>query len=157
MEKISNRTLISQLYSAAEVQIEETPYDMDSWSEWYAAVQGLNTPEKMVWIIVKMNQTVTNGGFTEFYESSFGVFAPEIIYVLNEIKATASADIVASTLPVVNPSDLLDNDFKDLVFNMKVSEEQRLQLFAQDMRYDQLQDVENLEDLLGGYLQSAIG
>lgn len=111
----------------------------------------------MVWIIVKMNQTVTNGGFTEFYESSFGVFAPEIIYVLNEIKATASADIVASTLPVVNPSDLLDNDFKDLVFNMKVSEEQRLQLFAQDMRYDQLQDVENLEDLLGGYLQSAIG
>jgi len=53
----------------------------------------------MIYVIVKLNQTVTNGYFAEFYETLFGVFAPEIIPVLNEIKATAIVEIVSSSLP----------------------------------------------------------
>ncbi|MEX1191918.1 MAG: DUF4375 domain-containing protein [Brumimicrobium sp.] len=156
MENISNRALISRLYSSAEQRLEDTDFNAANWSEWYAAVQALTDPEKMVYVIVKLNQKVTNGGFAEFYESSFGIFAPEIIHVLNEIKATATADIVASSMLVVNPKGLLDNDYKALVFNFKLYEEQRTQLFTQDIRYDQLQDYENLEDLLGNYLQEMI-
>ena len=103
-----------------------------------------------------MNQRITNGGFAEFYEASFGIFAPEIIYVLNEIKATASAEIISSSLPVVNPNGLLDDAYKALVFNIYLSEAQKMQLQSQDILYDSLQDVENLEDLLGGYLQEMI-
>src|SRR5680860_972541 len=106
MENISNRALISRLYSSAEQRLEDTQFDNENWEEWYKAVQALTDPEKMVYVIVKLNQKVTNGGFAEFYESSFGVFAPEIIHVLKEIKAGATADIVASSMLVVNPKGL---------------------------------------------------
>lgn len=156
MENISNRALISRLYSSADQQLEDANLDVESWSQWYEVVQGLTGPEKMVYIIVKLNQTVTKGGFAEFYETSFGVFAPEIIHVLNEINAIATAEIVSSSLPVVNPTGLLDDAYKGLVFNIKLSGEQKAQLYSQDIRYDQLQDHENLEDLLGGSLQELI-
>lgn len=153
MEKISNRALISRLFSSAEHQLEEAEYDIERWSEWYAVVQKLTGPEKMVYIIVKLNQTVTNGGFLEFYQNSFGVFSPEIIHVLNEIRAVESAEIVSSSLSVVNPTGLLDDEYKESVFKIQLSEKQETELYAHDVRYDQLQDQENLEDLLGNFLQ----
>lgn len=156
MENISNRALISRLYSSADQQVEEADFDTESWSQWYQVVQELTGPEKMVYVIVKLNQTVTNGGFAEFYENSYGVFAPEMIHVLNEIKAVSTAQIIASSLPVVNPTGLLDDAYKELVFNLKLSETQREELYSQDMLYDQLHDQENLEDLLGDYLQQII-
>jgi hypothetical protein len=154
MENISNRALISRLYTSANEQIEEANFDIESWSQWYKVVQDLNGPEKIVYVIVKLNQTVTNGGFSEFYSSSFGVFAPEIIHVLNEIKAVKTAEIVSNSLPIVNPAGLLDDAFKEIVFNIQLTDEQKAQLYNLDVRYDQLQDQENLEDLLGGYLQA---
>jgi hypothetical protein len=156
MENITNRALISRLYSSADQQVEEADFDTESWSQWYQVVQELTGPEKMVYVIVKLNQTVTNGGFAEFYENSYGVFAPEMIHVLNEIKAVSTAQIIASSLPVVNPTGLLDDAYKELVFHLKLSEQQREELYSQDMLYDQLHDQENLEDLLGDYLQQII-
>lgn len=156
MNNISNRALIARLYSSADQQLEDADFDDESWSEWYQVVQGLTGPEKMVYVIVRLNQTVTNGGFAEFYETSFGVFAPEIIHALNEINAVATAKIVSSSLPVVNPAGLLDEAYKEFVFNLQLSEQQRTQLYSQDVRYDQLQGHENLEDLLGEYLQEVI-
>ena len=156
MENVSNRSLISRLYSAADRQLLEAAYDADSWSEWYIEVQKLTGPEKMVYVIVKLNQTVTNGGFAEFYETSHGIFAPEIIHVLNEIKATASANIVASTLSIVNPTGLLDEVYKELVFALQLSDQQKEELQSSDMQYDQLHGHENLENLLGDYLQGIV-
>lgn len=156
MEQISNRALISRLFSSAENRLTEINYDLEDWSQWYNAVQSLTGPEKMVYVIVKMNQTVTNGGFAEFYESSVGIFAPEIVHALTEIKADASAEIVSSSLPVVNPSELLDDDYKAFVFNIKLNEKQKGQLYSQDVLYDQLHGQENLEDLLGDFLQTFI-
>ena len=156
MENISSRALISRLYSSADQQLEDANYATENWSQWYEVVQGLTDPEKMVYVIVKLNQTVTNGGFAEFYETSVGIFAPEVIHVLNEIKALETAEIVSSSLPVVNPAGLLDEAYKEIVFNLKLSEQQRAQLYSHDMRYDQLHDQENLEDLLGTYLQELI-
>lgn len=156
MEKLSNRALISRLYSAADHQLLETNYDTENWAQWYQTVQGLTGPEKMVYLIVKLNQTVTSGGFSNFYDTSFGLFAPEIIHALNEIKATATARIVASSLPIVNPTGLLDEAYKALVFNIQLTEQQRAQLYSQDIQYDQLEGHENLEEILGGYLQEVI-
>jgi hypothetical protein len=156
MENISNRALISRLYSSADQQVENTDFDEQSWSQWYQAMQDLTVPEKMVYVIVKLNQTVTNGGFSEFYESSLGVFSPEIIHALNEIKAVATAEIVSSSLLVVNQAGLLDDAYKESVFNLQLSEQQRVQLYSHDIRYDQLEGHENLEDLLGDYLQEIV-
>jgi len=156
MEKISNRALISRLYSSSEQHLEDTNFDFENWSEWYQVVQGLTGPEKMVYVLVKLNQSVTNGGLEEFYEKSFGVFAPEIIHVLTEIKATASAEIVESSLSVVNPNGLLDDAYKEFIFTVKLSDRQQAALYSLDTQYDQLQDHENLEDLLGEYLQEVI-
>jgi len=156
MEHISNRALISRLYSSANQYLEDSNFDAESWSEWYTVVQKLTGPEKMVYVLVKMNQTVTNGGLAEFYEKSVGIFAPEIIYVLNEIKALDTAEIISGSLSIVNPAGLLDEAYKELVFNIELSEQQKAQLFPLDIRYDNLQDYENLEDLLGNYLQEAI-
>jgi len=156
MEEISNRALISRLYSSSNQHLEDTKFDLENWAEWYQVVQDLTIPEKMVYVIVKLNQAVTNGGFTDFYESSLGIFTPEIIHVLTEIKAVASAEIVTSTLAVVNPKGLLDNEYKTMVFNIQLTEEQQTQLYTQDIGYDGLHDQENLEDLLGNYLQELI-
>ena len=156
MEQLSNRALISRLYSSANQVLEDSDYDSSNWKAWYSTVQGLTDPEKMAYLIVKMNQTVTNGGFAEFFETGFGVFAPEVIYVLNAIKAKASANIVESALPMVNPKGLLDDDYKSFVFNIELSPQQKAALYACDIKYDQLHGVENLEDLLGDYLQSII-
>ena len=157
MEKISNRALISRLYNSAEQQLAEAQCDYKNWKPWYQIVQGMTGPEKMVYVMVKLNQTVTSGGFANFYTHALGIFAPEIIYVLNEIQATASAEIVSQSLSIVNPTGLLDDVYKDYVFNMDLSEKQRTLLYTQDIQYDQLQGIENLEDLLGGYLQLKMG
>ncbi len=156
MKNISNRAIISRLYTSANAQLAVSKFDIENWSQWYEVVQELDGPEKMVYIIVKLNQTVTNGGFVEFYEKSMGIFAPEIIYVLNEIKAVATAEIISSSLPVINPKGLLDDAYKEFVFKIKLSEQQKAALFSQDIRYDQLQDHENLEDLLGDYLREIV-
>ena len=156
MEKISNRALISRLYSSAEERLEAIKFDSQDWNQWYSSVQELTGPEKIVYVIVKLNQKVTNGGFSEFYESSVGIFAPEIIHALNQIKADASANIVSSSLPVVNPLGYLDNEYKSFVFNIQLTQKQKADLYAQDVLYDQLQGQENLEDLLGNYLQGFI-
>ena len=156
MDNISNRALISRLYSSADQQLEDANFDSESWSQWYQIVQGMTDPEKMVYVIVKLNQTVTSGGLSEFYETSFGIFAPEIIHVLNEINAVATAKIVSSSLPIINPTGLLDEAYKEFVFNFQLSEQQRAQLYSLDIRYDQLDGYENLEDLLGEYLQEML-
>ncbi len=153
IENISNRALISRLYSAADQHLADANYNSEIWSDCYNVVQELTVPEKMVYVIVKLNQTVTNGGFTEFYESSYGIYAPEVIYVLNEIKANGTADIVTNTLPIVNPTGLLDDAYKTLVFNLQLSEKQKVELYEHDIQYDRLDGQENLEDLLGDYLQ----
>jgi hypothetical protein len=59
-------------------------------------------------------------------------------------------------LSVVNPTGLLDEAYKAFVFNLQLSEQQREQLHSQDILYDQLQDQDNLEDLLGEYLQELV-
>ena len=156
MEKISNRALISRLYSSAEERLEAIKFDSQDWNQWYSSVQELTGPEKMVYVIVKLNQTVTNGGFSEFYESAVGIFATEIIHALIEINADASANIVSSSLPIVNPLGYLDNEYKNFVFNIQLTQKQKADLYAQDVLYDQLQGQENLEGLLGNYLQSFI-
>jgi hypothetical protein len=156
MEEISNRALIGRLYSSAEQHLEDTEFDFENWSQWYNVVQGLTGPEKMVYVLIKLNQSVTTGGFKQFFEKSFGIFAPEVIHVLNEIKATASAEIVSKSLNVVNPTGLLDDAYKEFVFNVELSERQQVELYSIDVEYDQLQDQENLEDLLGDYLQELI-
>jgi hypothetical protein len=156
MEKISNRALISRLYSAANDQLEAANFDIENWKEWYQVVQKLTDPEKMVYLIVKLNQAVTNGGFEAFYETSFGVFTPEIIHVFNEIYAPETAEIVTNTLTIVNPTGLLDDAYKALVFKIKLSANHRTALYAMDVAYDHLQDQENLEDLLGNYLQEIL-
>lgn len=156
MQKLSNRALISRLYSSSNQQLADADFNLNNWSEWYTVVQGLTGPEKMVYVVVKLNQSVTNGGFTEFYESNLGIFAPEIIHVLNEIKATETADIVSNTLSTINPSGLLDDAYKAFVFNVQLSNQQKALFHAQDIRYDQLDGLENLEDLLGNYLQEII-
>ncbi len=153
MQNISNRSLISQLYASADQKIDDANYDTENWREWYQVVQDLAIPEKMVYVIVKLNQTVTNGGFVEFYESSYGVFAPEITHALNEIKATESAQIVSDSMSIINTSGLLDEEYKGYVFNLKLTGGESSQLYSCDVRYDQLQGIENLEDLLGDYLQ----
>lgn len=156
MENLTNRALISRLYSSANQQIEGAEFDSENWAEWYQIVQGLTGPEKVVYVIVKLNQSVTNGGFVEFYETSYGIFAPEIIHALNEIKATASAEIVSSSMAAVNPTGLLDDDYKEFIFNVQLTENQKQLLYSEDFLYDQLQDHENLEDLLGDYLKEII-
>lgn len=156
MENISNRALISRLYSSTEEQLEDASLSMNNWKEWYETIEQLTVPEKMVYLMVKMNQKVTNGGFVEFYSSSMGIFAPEITHICQEIKANATAEIVCSSLPVVNPIGLLDNEYKAFVFNISLNEQQKAQLLTLDIRYDQLQDIENLENLLGDYLQQII-
>jgi len=156
MENISNRALISRLYSSADEQVELADYDKNNWSQWYQLVQQLTGPEKIVYVMVKLNQNVTSGGFAQFYENSFGIFAPEIIHVLNEINAIATAEILSSSLPVVNPSGLLDDAYKEFIFKIQLSSEQREQLQTQDILYDQLHGQENLEDLLGAYLKEMI-
>ena len=157
MKAISNRALISRLFTSANQQLEDAEYDSENWSEWYKVIQGLTGPEKMVYIIVKLNQSVTNGGFAEFYESSNGIFAPEIVHALNEIKAVLSAEIVSDSLPIANPNGLLDDEYKSYVFKLQLSETQKAQLYALDVRYDQLHGIENLEDLLGNFLQAFVG
>ncbi|RFC55086.1 DMP19 family protein [Brumimicrobium aurantiacum] len=156
MENISNRALISRLFKSAEDHVAMANLDENNWEHSYSTVQELTVPEKMVYIIVKLNQAVTSGGFSNFYESSLGIFAPEIIHVFNEIKANESARIVVDSLDIVNQIGLLDHAFKSFVFNIQLSEHQRMQLYTLDIRYDQLQDAENLEDLLGDYLQELI-
>ena len=156
MENISNRALISRLYSSADEQVELADYDKNNWSQWYQLVQQLTGPEKIVYVMVKLNQNVTSGGFAQFYENSFGIFAPEIIHVLNEINAIATAEILSSSLPVVNPSGLLDDAYKEFIFKIQLSSEQREQLQTQDILYDQLHGQENLENLLGAYLKKMI-
>ena len=65
MENISNRALIGRLYSSANDQLEDARFDIESWKEWSQVVQKLTDPEKLVYVIVKLNQAVTNGGFAE--------------------------------------------------------------------------------------------
>jgi hypothetical protein len=156
MQNISNRALISRLFTSANQNLEAANIDIHNWKVWYEFIQGLTDAEKMVYIIVKLNQSVTNGGFSEFYESSLGIFAPEIAHALQLVKAKDSAQLVNKSMSIINLAGLTDNDYKAFVFNIKLTGNQKMQLHSLDIQYDQLDGIENLEDLLGNYLQALI-
>ena len=156
MENLSNRALISRLYSSAEERLKSTQVDLEHWSAWYDGVQDLTGAEKMVYVIIKLNQNVTSGGFIQYFEESFGIFAPETAHALNTIKASATANIVSDAINTMNPAGLLDEAYKEFVFEITISDEQRSHLYFLDQQYDNLEGKENLEDLLGVYLQDLV-
>jgi hypothetical protein len=156
MGNLSDRALISRLYTSAEERLSSMNVDFEDWQDWYEGVQALTGPEKMAYVIVKLNQNVTSGGFVQYFEESFGIFAPETAHALNTIKAVGTANIVSEALNIMNPSGLLDNDYKKFIFNLTIQENQRSILYALDSKYDSLEGQENLEDLLGAFLQELI-
>lgn len=56
----------------------------------------------------------------------------------------------------MNPEGLLDDAYKAFVFRIRLTDHQKMQLYSSDIRYDQLDGKENLEDLLGDYLQKLV-
>jgi hypothetical protein len=62
----------------------------------------------MAYVILKYKSPCNKLLFYGISRDLIWVFTPKTIHVLNEIKAVVTAEIVSSTLPVINPTRLLN-------------------------------------------------
>jgi len=124
---------------------------------WYSHVTYLPIHLQVVYTIIVFHQQVFNGGLHQYFFNSYGQFAYLTVNNLRLVKAFKAANILEKALNQVNIEQYSISEFREKVFNRKLSpivnfnEELSDFLDVLDDDYDSLD--ENLEQLLVDYLE----
>lgn len=151
-ENITNRELIDKIYDLAGEQLRKEIEDWSNWKEWLDCVNNLDEKKRMVYMIGVLHQQVFNGGFIQYFDNGYGIFAYETLKFLKIINALESAKLFENALSLVNEKNLPENQFQAFIANSIVDDKHGDELDKLDDQYYTLES-EDLEHILGNYLR----
>ncbi|SCY97441.1 DMP19 family protein [Flavobacterium caeni] len=156
-ENLSNSDLIDFVYY--EIACEKMKaIDFSNYAEWKKVVSEMALPIATVYRIGILNQQVMNGGFIQYFDNGYGIFAQETVEDFKRIGAHLSFEILNRCLTLINPKGYEAERFFELVSNQEYESYESLftkELNELDRKYFNLDDDENLEDLLAAYLRQS--
>ncbi len=131
---------------------------INDWSQikiWYDTVFELSEPVRYTYGIVVLNMQVMNGGFQQYYDNDYGIFAEETLIGLKKIGAELTFDLLKSSLEILKKHKEPQNDLFDFIIERKYWEDEEIEkVFDQlDEEYYKLEEKEDLTELLGNYLR----
>ena len=153
---MTNEELIDYVYSGiAGKFLNEKIEDWSKTKNWYNTVFELSEPVRFTYCIGVLNMQVMNGGFEQYYDNDYGIFAEETIKGLKKIGAELTCDLVKSSLDILKKHKNSKTDLFEYITESKYWDNEEIeQVFDRlDDQYYNLEDKEDLTNLLGNYLR----
>lgn len=155
---MTNEELINYVfYDIAGKHLNEKIDDWNQTKKWYNTVCELSEPVRFTYCIGVLNMQVMNGGFEQYYDNDYGIFAEETLIGLKKIGAELTHELLKKSLDILikhnkTQSDLFEFITENKYWNNKEIEKVLDQL---DDQYYNLDDKEDLTELLGNYLRNS--
>ncbi|WP_431124351.1 DMP19 family protein [Flagellimonas flava] len=132
---------------------------MEDWSQtqkWYNTVFELSVPVRYTYCIGILNTQVMNGGFEQYYDNYYGIFAEETLKGLKEIGASLTHQLVLTSTEILKKHMSPGVDlFTFITSNEHWDNKEIVDAFNRlSNEYFDLEDKEDLTELLGTYLQN---
>jgi hypothetical protein len=124
---------------------------------WYSYVLNLPKHLQVTYTVIVFDKQIWNGGFHQYFFNAYGQFAYITVDNLELIGAFKMADFLNKALEKVNKENYDLDYFRELIFYRRLERitdsDEELETFLAELnkRYDSCED--NLEELLGGYLE----
>ena len=156
-EILTNEELIDYVYSdIAGKYLNEKINDWSQTKMWYERVFELSEPVRYTYGIGVLNMQVMNGGFEQYYDNDYGIFAEETLNGLKKIGAELTFRILKSSVEILKKHKEPQTDLFNFITESKYWENEEIEeVFDRlDEQYYKLEEKEDLTELLGNYLRN---
>ncbi|WP_235932478.1 DMP19 family protein [Flagellimonas sediminis] len=156
-ETLTNEELIDYVYyDIAGKYLNEKINDWSQTKMWYDTVFELSEPVRYRYGIGVLNMQVMNGGFEQYFDNDYGIFAEETLNGLKKIGAELTFALLKSAIKILNKHKEPQTDLFEFITQNKYWENEEIEqeLDRLDDEYYKLEEKENLTELLGNYLRS---
>lgn len=155
--KLSHADIIAKNYAEAVKGIESDWFQSAN-PKWYDYIMKLPLRLRVTYLVVIMHNQIFNGGFHQYFANGYGQFARETIDALIEIGAMRKAELLQAALEKVNADDDTDAIFRQRLLKRDIKplfvyDDLFKPLKALNDQYDDIDEEEDIEQLLGNYLQ----
>lgn len=153
---MSDSEIIDYYYGEAVKGITAEMLSIKNIYAWYNHIIDLPEKEKTVYLIVILDDQVSNGGFNQYFFNGYGQFAPETVEALKSINANQTAKLVELAYEAVNTEEYAPLTFREKIMLRQID---LIENDALDDYLDKLDDQyyeypDDLGKLLGIYLRS---
>ncbi|MFY0715404.1 DUF4375 domain-containing protein [Seonamhaeicola sp. NFXS20] len=155
-ETLTNEELIDYVYcDIAGKFLNKRINDWSQTKNWYNTVFELSEPVRFTYCIGVLNMQVMNGGFEQYYDNDYGIFAEETLKGLKKIGAELTYELLKSSLDILKKHKNSQTDLFEFITESKYWNNKEIEqvLDRLDDQYYNLEDKENLTILLGNYLR----
>ena len=157
-ETLTNEELIDYVYyDIAGKFLNEKIEDWSQTKKWYNTVFELSEPVRFTYCIGVLNMQVMNGGFEQYYDNDYGIFAEETLKGLKKIGAEVTYELLKSSLDSLKKHKSTQTDLFEFITGSKYWGNKEIGeiLDRLDDQYYNLEDKEDLTELLGNYLRQS--
>jgi hypothetical protein len=157
-ETLTNEELIDYVYYViAGKYLNEKIDDWSQAKKWYNTVFELSEPIRFTYCIGVLNMQVMNGGFEQYYDNDYGIFAEETLKGLKKIGAELTHELLKTSLDILKKHNKTQSDLFEFITESKYWDNKEIEqvLDRLDDQYYNLEDKEDLTELLGNYLRNS--
>jgi hypothetical protein len=157
-ETLTNEELIDYVYyDIAGKYLNEKIDDWSQTKKWYNTVFELSEPVRFTYCIGVLNMQVMNGGFEQYYDNDYGIFAEETLKGLKKIGAELTHELLKASLDILKKHNKTQSDLFEFITESKYWDNKEIEqvLDRLDDQYYNLEDKEDLTELLGNYLRNS--
>jgi hypothetical protein len=157
-EKIGNEELIDYVYY--EIAGEYLNQNITDWSKtkiWYDKVFELSEPVRFTYCIGILNGQVMNGGFEQYYDNDYGIFAEETLKALSAIGADLTFELLNESIEILKKHKNPKIDLFEFITKSKYWDNPEIESVFDRITncYGELGDKEDLTELLAEYLKKS--
>ncbi len=156
-ETLTNEELIDYVYyDIAGKYLNEKINDWSQTKMWFDTVFELSEPVRYTYGIGVLNMQVMNGGFEQYYDNDYGIFAEETLNGLKKIGAELTFELLKSSVEIMKKHKEPKTDLFDFITESKYWENKEIEQVLDRVteEYWNLEDKEDLTELLGNYLRN---
>jgi hypothetical protein len=160
LSKFTDNELIEHVYTdLAGAKLREEMTDWADGKNWKQVVSKLPRPVQLVYRIAILNMQVMNGGFIQYFDNRYGIFAYETLKDFKLINANKSYELLDESLSIINSKDYRGERFFRFIFGHEYNSDWDAladKLEPLDEKWYALDGVEHLESLIGSYLRKKL-
>lgn len=153
---MTNEELIDYVYyDIAGKYLNEKIEDWSRTKKWYETVFELSEPVRLTYCVGVLNMQVMNGGFEQYYDNDYGIFAEETLKGLKQIGAELTWELLKSSLDILKKHNRTQSELFEFITKSKYWDIKEIeQVFDRlDKQYYNIENKEDLTELLGNYLR----
>jgi len=156
-EALTNQELIDYVfYDIAGEYLNEKINDWSQTKMWYDVVFELSKPVRYTYGIGVLNMQVMNGGFEQYYDNNYGIFALETLKGLKIIGADLTFGLLKDSIEILKKHKGTKKELFDFITRNEYWDNKEIEQVLNGLNdeYYNLNDKEDLTELLGNYLRN---